>query len=145
MTSTVSYHVEEACNILRGLIPNSSTEMGSKMKRSPAHAKKSPKKTVPAKKPARVTSVRTTNKVRAQNPVTPRPRKGLFSKSLLAVLLDSVSRAALENVSNVIQSTPPKQAGATIGVQKVVIVFDFETIAGQLRKPCQDFLPSAVD
>lgn len=145
MTSTVSYHIEEACNILRGLIPNSSTETDAKTKRSPAHAKKSPKKTVPAKKQTRTASVRTTNKARAQNPVTPRPRKGLFSESLLAVLLDKVSRAALENVSNVIQKTPPKQAGVTIGVQKAVIVLDFETIVGQLRKLYQDPLPNAVD
>ncbi|KAG1823730.1 peptidase family C50-domain-containing protein [Suillus subaureus] len=115
MTSTVSYHVEEACNILRRLIPNSSTETDPKTKRSPAHAKKSPKDTVPAKKPTRAVSVRTTNKARAQNPVTPRPRK------------------ALENVSNVTQSTPPKQAGATTGVQKAVVVFDLETIVGQLQ------------
>ncbi|KAG1861269.1 peptidase family C50-domain-containing protein [Suillus subluteus] len=98
MTSTVSYHVEEACKILRGLIPNSSTETDPKTKRSPARAKKSPKDTVPAKKPTRAASVRTTNKTRAHNPVTPRPRK------------------ALENVSN-----------------KVVIVFDLETIVGQLQ------------
>ncbi|KAG2136721.1 peptidase family C50-domain-containing protein [Suillus clintonianus] len=114
MTSAVSYHVEEACNILRGLIPDSPTDTNSKTKRSP-RAKKSPKETVPAKKPTRAMSVRTTNKTRVQNPVTPRPRK------------------ALENVSNVIQSTPPKQAGATIDFQKVVIVFDLETIIGQLQ------------
>ncbi|KAG1775528.1 peptidase family C50-domain-containing protein [Suillus placidus] len=115
MTSTVSYHVEEACNILHGLIPNSSNEKDPKTKRSPAHAKKSPKETVPAKKPTRAASVRTTNKARAQNPVTPRPRK------------------VLENVSNVIQRTPPNQAGATIGVLKTVVVFDLETIIGQLQ------------
>lgn len=40
MTSTVSYHVEEACNILHGLIPNSSIETDPKMTRSPTHAKK---------------------------------------------------------------------------------------------------------
>ncbi|KAG2051398.1 hypothetical protein BDR06DRAFT_1022630 [Suillus hirtellus] len=40
MTSTVSYHVEEACNILYGLIPNSSIETDPKMTRSPTHAKK---------------------------------------------------------------------------------------------------------
>ncbi|KAG2038447.1 peptidase family C50-domain-containing protein [Suillus americanus] len=115
MTSTVSYHVEEACNILHGLVPNSSTETDSKTKRSPAHAKKSPKDTMPAKKPTRAASVRTTKNARARNPVTPRPRK------------------ALENVSNVIQSTPPKQAGAAIGVQKAVVVFDLEIIVGQLQ------------
>ncbi|KAG1876037.1 hypothetical protein C8R48DRAFT_690520, partial [Suillus tomentosus] len=40
MISTVSYHVEEACNILHGLIPNSSIEMDLKMTQSPTHAKK---------------------------------------------------------------------------------------------------------
>ncbi|KAG1895371.1 uncharacterized protein F5891DRAFT_1059087 [Suillus fuscotomentosus] len=40
MTSTVSYHVGEACNILHGLIPNSSIETDPKMTRSPTHAKK---------------------------------------------------------------------------------------------------------
>ncbi|KAG2081359.1 peptidase family C50-domain-containing protein [Suillus cothurnatus] len=113
MTSTVSYHVEEACNILRGVIPNSSTETNPKTKQSPAHAKKSPRDAVPAKKPTRAASVRTTNKARARNPVTP--------------------RKAFENVSNVIQNTPPKQAGTTIDVQKAVIVFDLETIVGQLQ------------
>jgi separase len=145
MTSTVSYHIEEAYNILRGLIPNSSTETDPKTKRSPAHAKKPPKETVPAKKPTRAASVRTTNKAIVQNPVTPRPRKGLFSESLIAVLPDKVLRTALENVSNVIQRTPPKQAGVTIGVQKAVIVFDLETIVGQLRKLYQVSLPNAVD
>ncbi|KAG1731550.1 peptidase family C50-domain-containing protein [Suillus lakei] len=115
MTSTVSYHVEEACSILRGLVPNSPTETNPKTKRSPAHAKKSPKEAAPVKKPTRAASVRTTNKARAQNLVTPRPRK------------------ALENVSNVIQSTPPKQARATVDVQKAVIVFDLEIIVGQLH------------
>jgi separase len=145
MTSTVSYHIEEAYNILRGLIPKSSTETDPKTKRSPAHAKKSPKETAPAKKPTRAASVRTTNKARVQNPVTSRSRKGLFSESLLAVLPDKVLRAALENVSNVIQRTPPKQASVTIGVQKAVIVFDLETIVGQLRKLYQVSLPNAVD
>ncbi|KAG1788751.1 peptidase family C50-domain-containing protein [Suillus plorans] len=105
MTSTVSYHVEEACNILRGLIPNSSIDTDPKMTRSPTHAKK----------PTRAASVRTTNKTRARNLVTPRPRK------------------AFENVSNVIQSTPPKETGAMIGAQKAVIVFDLEIIVGQLQ------------
>ncbi|KAG2104717.1 uncharacterized protein F5147DRAFT_263003 [Suillus discolor] len=68
MTSTVSYHVEEACNILHSLIPNSSIETDPKMTRSPTHAKK----------PTRAASVRTANKTRARILVTPRPRKGLL-------------------------------------------------------------------
>jgi hypothetical protein len=64
---------------------------------------------------------------------------------LPAVFPDKFPPAAFENVSNVIQNTPPKQAGTTNGVQKAVIVFDLETIVGQLRKLCQDPLPSAVD
>jgi separase len=84
MTSTVSYHVEEACNILRGVIPNSSTDTNPKTKQSPAHAKKSPRDAVPAKKPTRAASVRTTNKARARNPVT--PRKGSFSESLASCI-----------------------------------------------------------
>ncbi|KAG1717162.1 hypothetical protein EDB19DRAFT_1941531, partial [Suillus lakei] len=35
MTSTMSYHVEEACNVLCGLVPNSPTETNPKTKRSP--------------------------------------------------------------------------------------------------------------
>src|SRR5882757_639354 len=102
MTSTMSYHVEEACNVLCGLIPNSPTETNPKTKRSPVHAKKSPKEDVPAKKPTRTASVRTTNKARAQNPVTPRPRKGLFFSEIACQLyqLTKVARTALENVSN---------------------------------------------
>jgi separase len=132
MTSTVSYHVEEAYKVLRGLIPSSSNETNPK-------AKKLPKEAAPAKKPVRAASVRT-NKARMQNPVTPRPRKGLSVEYILAVVTDNDSRAALENVSNVIRSTPPKVA-ATNDVQKSVIVFDLESIISQLRKfrctPCQ--------
>ncbi|KAG1793298.1 uncharacterized protein HD556DRAFT_1479402 [Suillus plorans] len=40
MTSTVSYHVEEACNILRSLIPNSLTATDQKTMQPPAHGKK---------------------------------------------------------------------------------------------------------
>lgn len=79
MTSTVSYHVEEACKILRGLIPSSPNETSPKAKRSAALAKKLPKEVPPAKRPIRAASVRM-NKTRLQNPVTPRPRKGLFLK-----------------------------------------------------------------
>ncbi|KAG1748438.1 peptidase family C50-domain-containing protein [Suillus paluster] len=114
MISTVSYHVEEACSVLRGLIPNSPSETNPKTKRSPVQAKKLPKAVAPAKKSTRAASVRTTNKARTQNPVTPRPRK------------------ALENVSNVIQSTPPKEAAA-LGVQKAAIVFDLESVISQLQ------------
>ncbi|KAG1826565.1 hypothetical protein EV424DRAFT_1555222 [Suillus variegatus] len=85
MTSTVSYHVEEACNIiLHGLIPNSSIETDPKMTRSPTHAKK-----------------------------LTRQEHGIFSLHV-----------RVKNVSNVIQSTPPKETGA----QKVVFVFDLEII-----------------
>lgn len=48
-------------------------------------------------------------------------------------------------MSNVIQSTPPKETGAMIGAQKAVIVFYLEIIVSQLRKLGQDPLLSAVD
>ncbi|KAG0699186.1 peptidase family C50-domain-containing protein [Suillus ampliporus] len=111
MISTVSYHVEEACNVLRGLIPNSPIETNCKTKRLPVQAKKS---AGPLTKPTRAASIRATNKAKA-NPVTPRPRR------------------ALVNVSTVIQGTPPKEAGAAIDVQKTVIVFDIESVVGQLQ------------
>ncbi|KAG1772208.1 hypothetical protein EV702DRAFT_1270701 [Suillus placidus] len=80
-----------------------------KTKLSPAHAKKSLEETLPAKKPTRAASACLRNR-------------------LPAVLPDKVPRAALENVSNIIQSVPPKQASAMIAIQEAVIVFDLETM-----------------
>jgi len=81
MTLTVSYHVEEACKVLRGFISTSAHEASPTAKRSSAQAKKLPKTAAPVKKPVRAVSVRV-SKTRSQNPVTPRFRKGLSLKKL---------------------------------------------------------------